>query len=85
MKKIIIVLLCFSLGIVSSSCKSETTEKSNDTKELVKKEKKQEQDQKRAYQCPMECEGDKTYEKEGKCPVCKMKLKEKKEALRANE
>lgn len=28
-----------------------------------------------AYQCPMECEGDKTYDnKDVRCPVCKMKL-----------
>ena len=29
------------------------------------------------YQCPMKCEGDKTYKKAGKCPTCKMKLKAK--------
>ena len=28
-----------------------------------------------AYQCPMKCEGDKTYTKAGKCPVCNMNLK----------
>jgi len=27
-----------------------------------------------AYQCPMKCEGEKTYYKPGKCPVCKMNL-----------
>ena len=27
------------------------------------------------YQCPMKCEGDKTYAKAGKCPVCNMNLK----------
>lgn len=27
-----------------------------------------------AYACPMKCEGDKTYHKEGSCPVCKMDL-----------
>lgn len=27
------------------------------------------------YQCPMKCEGEKTYAKEGKCPVCQMGLK----------
>lgn len=32
------------------------------------------------YQCPMKCEGvDKTYNKEGDCPVCKMELKEVKQ------
>ena len=28
------------------------------------------------YACPMKCEGDKTYDKPGSCPVCKMDLKE---------
>ena len=28
-----------------------------------------------AYQCPMDCEDGKTYEKEGTCPVCNMNLK----------
>ena len=27
-----------------------------------------------AYQCPMQCEGDKTYEEAGKCPECQMDL-----------
>ncbi len=27
------------------------------------------------YQCPMKCEGDKTYHKNGKCPVCGMQMK----------
>ena len=26
------------------------------------------------YQCPMKCEGDKTYAKNGKCPVCNMQM-----------
>ncbi len=28
-----------------------------------------------AYACPMKCEGEKKYEKEGNCPKCKMDLK----------
>ena len=28
-----------------------------------------------AYQCPMECEGEKVYSENGSCPVCKMDLK----------
>ncbi len=27
------------------------------------------------YQCPMKCEGDKTYDQPGKCPVCGMALR----------
>ena len=26
------------------------------------------------YQCPMKCEGSKTYDHEGNCPECNMKL-----------
>ncbi|GLU56804.1 heavy metal-binding domain-containing protein [Dyadobacter frigoris] len=28
------------------------------------------------YACPMQCEGEKTYAQAGKCPVCKMDLRE---------
>jgi hypothetical protein len=40
-------------------------------------------DSKEMYQCPMKCEGEKTYDKAGKCPKCgmdmkKMKMEEKK-------
>ena len=28
-----------------------------------------------AYGCPMKCEGSKTYNKTGKCTICKMNLK----------
>ena len=28
------------------------------------------------YQCPMKCEGEKTYAATGTCPMCKMDLKE---------
>lgn len=27
------------------------------------------------YECPMHCEGDKTYDKPGKCDICKMELR----------
>ncbi len=29
---------------------------------------------KSVYQCPMKCEGDKTYNAPGNCPVCNMHL-----------
>ncbi|MFN0201998.1 MAG: heavy metal-binding domain-containing protein [Bacteroidia bacterium] len=29
------------------------------------------------YQCPMDCEKGKTYDKAGDCPVCKMALEKK--------
>lgn len=36
---------------------------------------KVEQMEKAAFACPMKCEGEKTYEKAGSCPKCKMDLK----------
>lgn len=39
-------------------------------------EKKTNNDLVDVYQCPMQCEGDKTYNEEGSCPVCEMDLKE---------
>ena len=33
------------------------------------------------YQCPMKCEGEKTYAKNGKCPVCNMQMKPVKAAV----
>lgn len=30
----------------------------------------------KGYQCPMKCEGDKTYKASGSCPVCNMHLKQ---------
>lgn len=32
------------------------------------------QEQNAEYQCPMKCEGDKTYSVPGECPVCNMEL-----------
>jgi uncharacterized paraquat-inducible protein A len=42
------------------------TQESKKTKTETKKE---------VYQCPMKCEGAKTYAKKGKCPACTMDLK----------
>ncbi|MBK8788549.1 MAG: cation transporter [Chitinophagaceae bacterium] len=35
-----------------------------------------------SFACPMKCEGDKMYDKAGKCPSCGMNLKEKKEPVK---
>lgn len=39
------------------------------------KEPKLKETQLAAYQCPMKCEGEKTYDHPGICPICKMKLR----------
>ena len=41
-----------------------------------KKDRAAKQQHTMAYQCPMKCEADKTYDKAGKCPKCGMSLKE---------
>ena len=40
----------------------------------AEKEKTEESEHHEAYQCPMKCEGDKTYNEPGKCPKCNMDL-----------
>jgi hypothetical protein len=37
------------------------------------------------YQCPMKCEGDKTYTEPGKCPKCGMDLKPVEQAAPVEE
>jgi Cu2+-exporting ATPase len=42
--------------------------------EKVKEKPKQKKGIQGTYYCPMHCEGDKTYDKSGDCPVCGMDL-----------
>ncbi len=56
-----IIVSMFVLLTVATACKSDTAK---DTSDDIA-----------AYQCPMQCEGDKTYNEAGSCPVCKMDLK----------
>jgi len=74
MKKIVvgIVFVC-AIGISFTSCKE--GEKEVKKVEVVKGKKNAVTD---VYQCPMDCEKGKTYDKAGSCPVCKMDLKKKK-------
>tara|TARA_R110002124_G_scaffold227889_2_gene393258 strand:+ start:10896 stop:11129 length:234 start_codon:yes stop_codon:yes gene_type:complete len=65
MKKLLVGLSLIAAFAVIG-CKNETKEVET-SKEVALTE----------YQCPMKCEGDKTYtDKDTKCPVCGMKLKE---------
>jgi acetolactate decarboxylase len=60
MKKTITYLALFTFSIILNSYSS----LANSTQAGTEK-----------YQCPMKCEGDKTYDKPGKCPVCGMSLR----------
>ena len=67
MKKLVLSLAILAImGVSLTACKNET-----------KEETKSEAVAKVEYQCPMKCEGDKTYtDKNTKCPECGMGLKE---------
>lgn len=65
MKKLMLGLALIAAFTVIS-CKNENTKVENSEEVAVAE-----------YQCPMKCEGDKTYtDKDTKCPVCGMGLKE---------
>jgi len=73
------------VGLIFISC--DTQKKENiENKEAVEQKEHSHDDESEAddhgyemamsaYQCPMKCEGDKTYDEEGACPECKMDLK----------
>lgn len=67
MKKLILGLAIITfMGVSLTACKNDTKEDTK-TQEIAKVE----------YQCPMKCEGEKTYtDKDVKCPVCGMGLKQ---------
>jgi len=60
MKHFKLLFSVFVMVITLASCNSNKSEKASD--ELA------------VYQCPMQCEGEKTYSEAGSCPVCKMDL-----------
>ena len=61
--KILIAVL--SIGLLTMST----------VKAQEKPKMKVEKMEKVAFSCPMQCEGEKTYDKAGSCPKCKMDLK----------
>ncbi len=75
----LILIIIATFIIASMACTG--AKKNKETKENLKTEKLDEDLQKVKeetihYQCPMKCEGVKTYTDKGKCPLCKMDLKE---------
>lgn len=69
-KKSVLIFLSFAFMAIASvtftACKNspKPSEKSVATEQVAVLE----------YQCPMKCEGDKTYSKIGSCPECGMDL-----------
>lgn len=83
MKKVFLMVAMVTLvSFTVTSCKKDKAEEVKTEVEAVD-EAKQEAEEVLAsndvlHQCPMDCEKGKSYTEPGKCPVCKMDLKEKK-------
>ncbi len=89
MKKLIlsiavVALVAFTVTSCKSDAKKDAEEVTTEVKKEVEKEVKEVKEvvektmhegEMAMYQCPMKCEGDKMYDKEGECPKCKMDLK----------
>ena len=65
-KKIILPILLAILVFASCNNSEKAENKTNGSTQT-----------KAVYQCPMDCEHGKTYDKAGKCPVCEMDLEKK--------
>ena len=67
MKKLLYASLFIFCAACSTNTEKTTKEESPAKAEVVAAKE---------FACPMKCEGEKTYTKAGKCPVCKMDLQE---------
>lgn len=77
MSKKSVLILAFAIATLSVvSCNK--NEKTEVTTEHEGHNHKEGEAHKVAYECPMDCEKGKTYDKKGSCPVCKMDLIEAK-------
>lgn len=63
-----LLIAAISLTLSFSACNSQ-----NNKSTSIEKVSEQ-----KTYQCPMKCEGNKTYDKPGTCPICGMDLVEMK-------
>ena len=84
MKKLILSISVVAMIVFTvASCKSDAKKDTEEVKIEVKKEVEETKESgdmaKAKYQCPMKCEGEKTYDKPGQCPTCKMDLKKMEE------
>jgi len=77
-KSMLLVAAIFSIAVMFTSCKETKKEEAKTESHENHDHENGEMASHDAYQCPMDCEKGKTYEKEGSCPVCKMDLKAQK-------
>ncbi len=66
LKFLLLAMMALSFSASVNAQKTKVKAKTKTTQQTASKK----------YECPMKCEGDKTYSKAGKCPVCNMNLKE---------
>ncbi len=83
MKKVFLMVAMVALvSFTVTSCKKDKAEDVKIENEVVDEAKQDAQEVLASndvlHQCPMDCEKGKSYTEAGKCPVCKMDLKEKK-------
>ena len=83
MKKVFLMVAMVALvSFTVTSCKKDKAEDVKIETEVVDEAKQEAQEVLASndvlHQCPMDCEKGKSYTEAGKCPVCKMDLKEKK-------
>lgn len=83
MKKVFLMVAMVALvSFTVTSCKKDKAEDAKIETEVVDEAKQEAQEVLASndvlHQCPMDCEKGKSYTEAGKCPVCKMDLKEKK-------
>ena len=83
MKKVFLMVAMVALvSFTVTSCKKDKAEEVKSETEVVDEAKQEAQEVLASndvlHQCPMDCEKGKSYTEAGKCPVCKMDLKEKK-------
>ncbi len=76
-KSFFLLTVIFSFAVMFTACKESKKEEVKTQNNDIHDHAKVEIDSKDVYQCPMDCEKGKTYDKVGSCPVCKMDLKEK--------
>ncbi|MCX6312808.1 MAG: hypothetical protein NT084_14390 [Bacteroidetes bacterium] len=76
MKKIVFSSLILIASL--SSCNTNASKTTNDSTAVVAPAAPKSGNEVAAvkYQCPMKCEGEKTYAAPGKCPSCQMDLAE---------
>ena len=90
MKKVfLMVAMVAMVSFTVTSCKKDKAEEVKSEIEVVDEAKQEAQEVLASndvlHQCPMDCEKGKSYTEPGKCPVCKMDLKEKKVEVEETE